>query len=159
MTKYMMSALLVLMLALAVHSLFLKGSGEGMTFYLKPDFSKIDGSVIVGAMNQAFFTLSTGMGGMAIFGSYIGKEHSLMGEAIHVITLDTLVAFLAGVIIFPACFTFDLEVNAVQAFCLIQWQQFLTTCPEVASGVPYSSCSWYLQLCQLSWVCARISWQ
>ena len=83
-----------------------------MTFYLKPDFSKIDGSVIVGAMNQAFFTLSTGMGGMAIFGSYIGKEHSLMGEAIHVITLDTLVAFLAGVIIFPACFTFDLEVNA-----------------------------------------------
>ena len=68
--------------------------------------------VTVGAMNQAFFTLSTGMGGMAIFGSYIGKEHSLMGEAIHVITLDTLVAFLAGVIIFPACFTFDLEVNA-----------------------------------------------
>ncbi len=112
MTKYMMSALLVLMLALAVHSLFLKGSGEGMTFYLKPDFSKIDGSVIVGAMNQAFFTLSTGMGGMAIFGSYIGKERSLMGEAIHVITLDTLVAFLAGVIIFPACFTFNLEVNA-----------------------------------------------
>ncbi len=111
-TKYMMSALLVLMLALAVHSLFLKGAGEGMTFYLKPDFSKIDGSVIVGAMNQAFFTLSTGMGGMAIFGSYIGKERSLMGEAIHVITLDTLVAFLAGVIIFPACFTFDLEVNA-----------------------------------------------
>ena len=109
-------------------------AGEGMTFYLKPDFSKIDGSVIVGAMNQAFFTLSTGMGGMAIFGSYIGKEHSLMGEAIHVITLDTLVAFLAGVIIFPACFTFDLEVNAGPSFCLIQWQQFLTTCPEVASG-------------------------
>lgn len=158
-TKYMMSALLVLMLALAVHSFFLKGAGEGMTFYLKPDFSKIDGSVIVGAMNQAFFTLSTGMGGMAIFGSYIGKEHSLMGEAIHVITLDTLVAFLAGVIIFPACFTFDLEVNAGPSLCLIQWQQFLTTCPEVASGVPYSSCSWYLQLCQLSWVCARISWQ
>ena len=101
-----MSALLVLMLALAVHSLFLKGSGEGLTFYLKPDFSKIDGSVSVGAMNQAFFTLSTGMGGMAIFGSYIGKEHSLMGEAIHVITLDTLVAFLAGVIIFPACLPF-----------------------------------------------------
>ena len=108
-TKYMMSALLVLMLALAVHSLFLKGAGEGMTFYLKPDFSKIDGSVIVGAMNQAFFTLSTGMGGMAIFGSYIGKEHSLMGEAIHVITLDTLVAFLAGLIIFPSCFAFGVD--------------------------------------------------
>lgn len=111
-TKYMMSALLVLMLVLAVHSLTLDGAKEGMSFYLKPDFSKIDGSVFVGAMNQAFFTLSTGMGGMAIFGSYIGKEHSLMGEAVNVITLDTLVAFLAGVIIFPACFTYNLEVNA-----------------------------------------------
>ena len=87
-TKYMMSALLVLMLALAVHSLLLGGAGKGMSFYLKPDFSKIKGSVVVGAMNQAFFTLSTGMGGMAIFGSYIGKERSLMGEAIHVIILD-----------------------------------------------------------------------
>lgn len=67
---------------------------------------------MVGAMNQAFFTLSTGMGGMAIFGSYIGKERSLMGEAIHVIILDSLVAFLAGVIIFPACFTYNLEVTA-----------------------------------------------
>ena len=111
-TKFMMSALLVLMLVLAIHSLFLKGAAEGMTFYLKPDFSKINGSVIVGAMNQAFFTLSTGMGGMAIFGSYIGKERSLMGEALHVITLDTLVAILAGIIIFPACFTYGLEVNA-----------------------------------------------
>ena len=111
-TKFMMSALLVLMVVLAIHSLFLKGAGEGMTFYLKPDFSKIDGSVVVGAMNQAFFTLSTGMGGMAIFGSYIGKERSLMGEALHVITLDTLVAILAGIIIFPACFTYGLEVNA-----------------------------------------------
>ena len=111
-SKIMMSALLVLMLVLAIHSLFLDGAAEGMTFYLKPDFSKITGSVIVGAMNQAFFTLSTGMGGMAIFGSYIGKEHSLMGEAVHVITLDTLVAILAGIIIFPACFTYNLEVNA-----------------------------------------------
>ena len=111
-SKFMMSALLVLMLVLAIHSLFLSGAGEGMIFYLKPDFSKINGSVIVGAMNQAFFTLSTGMGGMAIFGSYIGKERSLMGEAVHVITLDTLVAVLAGIIIFPACFTYNLEVNA-----------------------------------------------
>ena len=114
-TKYMMSALLVLMLALAVHSLLLGGAGKGMSFYLKPDFSKIKGSVVVGAMNQAFFTLSTGMGGMAIFGSYIGKERSLMGEAIHVIILDSLVAFLAGVIIFPACFTYNLEVTAGQS--------------------------------------------
>ena len=67
---------------------------------------------MVAAMNQAFFTLSTGMGSMAIFGSYIGKDRTLMGEALHVITLDTLVAFLAGVIIFPACFTYNLEVGA-----------------------------------------------
>ncbi len=111
-TKIMMTALLFLMIILAVHSLFLSGAASGMTFYLKPDFSKIDGSVVVGAMNQAFFTLSTGMGGMAIFGSYIGKERSLAGEAINVILLDTLVAVLAGIIIFPACFTYDLEVTA-----------------------------------------------
>lgn len=111
-TKFMMSALLVLMLVLAVHSLLLKGAGQGLLFYLKPDISKINGSVVVAAMNQAFFTLSTGMGSMAIFGSYIGKDRTLMGEALHVITLDTLVAFLAGVIIFPACFTYDLEVGA-----------------------------------------------
>ena len=111
-SKIIMSALLVLMLILAVHSLLLGGAGEGMSFYLKPDFSKINGTVIVAAMNQAFFSLSTGMGGMAIFGSYIGKERSLMGEAIHVIFLDTLVAVLAGIIIFPACFTYGLEVNA-----------------------------------------------
>ena len=83
-----------------------------MKFYLVPDFGKIDGSVVVGAMNQAFFTLSVGMGGMAIFGSYIEKEHSLMGESVHIIVLDTLVAVLAGIIMFPACFTYGLEVNA-----------------------------------------------
>ena len=111
-TKYIMSALLVLMTVLAIRSLTLPGAKDGMIFYLKPDFSKINGSVFVGAMNQAFFTLSTGMGGMAIFGSYIGKERSLMGEAIHVIVLDTLVAILAGIIIFPACMTYGLEVTA-----------------------------------------------
>lgn len=111
-TKYIMSALLVLMAVLAIRSLTLSGAKDGMVFYLKPDFSKINGSVFVGAMNQAFFTLSTGMGGMAIFGSYIGKERSLMGEAIHVIVLDTLVAVLAGIIIFPACMTYGLEVTA-----------------------------------------------
>ena len=111
-TKYIMSALLVLMLVLAIRSLTLSGAAEGLTFYLKPDFSKISGSVVVGAMNQAFFTLSTGMGGMAIFGSYIGKEHSLMGESINVILLDTFVAIIAGVIMFPACYTYGLEVNA-----------------------------------------------
>ena len=111
-TKYMMSALIVLMLVLAVHSFTLPGAGEGLSFYLIPHFSKITGSVVVGAMNQAFFTLSVGMGGMAIFGSYIGKDRSLMGESIHIITLDTLVAVIAGIIIFPACFTYDVEVTA-----------------------------------------------
>ena len=103
-TKYMMSALLVLMLVLAVHSLTFAGAAEGLRFYLVPDFSAIDGGVIVAAMNQAFFSLSVGMGGMAIFGSYIGKDHALMGESLRVIFLDTFVAVLAGIIIFPACF-------------------------------------------------------
>ncbi len=111
-TKFMMSLLLVLMVVLAVHSLILPGAREGLKFYLVPDFSKITGSVIVGAMNQAFFTISVGMGGMAIFGSYIDKERSLMGEAAHVIALDTFVAIIAGLIIFPACFSFGLEVTA-----------------------------------------------
>lgn len=111
-TKYMMSALLVLMMVLAIHCLTLPGSKEGLSFYLVPDFSKITGSVIVGAMNQAFFTLSVGMGSMAIFGSYINKERSLMSESINIIVLDTFVAIMAGVIIFPACFTYGVEVNA-----------------------------------------------
>ena len=102
-TKIMMVALLVLMLVLAGHSLTLPGAKDGIAFYLVPDFSKIDGSVIVGAMNQAFFTLSLGIGSMAIFGSYIDKERSLLGESVNVIVLDTLVALLAGFIMFPAC--------------------------------------------------------
>ena len=111
-TKYMMVALLVLMLVLAVHSATLPGAKEGIAFYLVPDFSKINGSVIVGAMNQAFFTLSLGIGSMAIFGSYIDKERSLLGESVNVIVLDTLVALLAGFIMFPACFSYGLEVDA-----------------------------------------------
>ena len=111
-TKYLMAALLVLMLVLAFHSATLKGAKEGLAFYLVPDFSKINGSVIVAAMNQAFFTLSIGIGSMAIFGSYIGKERSLMGESVHVIVLDTIVALVAGFIIFPACTTYGIEVDA-----------------------------------------------
>ena len=111
-TKYMMSILIVLMLVLAGRSMLLPGAKEGLAFYLVPDFSKINGRVIVSAMNQAFFTLSLGIGSMAIFGSYIGKTHALMGESINVILLDTLVAVVAGLIIFPACFTYGLEVNA-----------------------------------------------
>ena len=111
-TKYLMTGLLVLMIVLAVHSFLLSGAAEGIRFYLVPDFSKINGSVVVGAMNQAFFTLSIGIGCMSIFGSYIGKERSLPGESLNVILLDTMVAIMAGLIIFPACFTYDIEVNA-----------------------------------------------
>ena len=111
-TKYMMVALLVLMLVLAARSFTLPKAAEGLRFYLVPDFGKIDLSVIVAAMNQAFFTLSIGIGSMAIFGSYIGKERSLMGESVNVILLDTFVAIMAGVIIFPACTSLGLEVDA-----------------------------------------------
>jgi len=111
-TKYMMVALLGLMVVLAVNSATLSGAVEGLRFYLLPDFSKITPSVIVGAMNQAFFTLSLGIGSMAIFGSYIGKERSLMGESVNIIILDTFVAVMAGLIIFPACFTYNLEVGS-----------------------------------------------
>ena len=111
-TKYMMTALLVLMIVLLVHSATLPGAKAGLSFYLVPDFSKINLSVIVGAMNQAFFTLSVGIGSMAIFGSYIGKDRALMGESVNVIALDTLVAIMAGFIIFPACMTYNIEVGA-----------------------------------------------
>ena len=111
-TKYMMVALLGLMIVLAVNSATLPGAKEGLTFYLLPDFEKITPSVIVGAMNQAFFTLSLGIGSMAIFGSYIDKDRSLLGESVNVIILDTFVAVTAGLIIFPACFTYDLEVSS-----------------------------------------------
>jgi len=111
-SKYMMSALFVLMIVLAIHSATLPGAKDGLSFYLIPEFSKINGSVVVGAMNQAFFTLSIGIGSMAIFGSYIGKERSLMGESISIILLDTFVAIMSGAIIFPACFTYNLEVGA-----------------------------------------------
>lgn len=111
-TKYMMILLLFLMIVLAINSFTLPGAKEGLSFYLKPDLSKIDGNVVVGAMNQAFFTLSLGIGSMAIFGSYIGKERSLMGESKNILILDTFVAIVAGLIIFPACFTFDVEPGA-----------------------------------------------
>ena len=111
-TKYMMMALLALMLVLAVRSCTLPGGAKGLEFYLLPDFRKISFSVIVAAMNQAFFTLSIGMGSMAIFGSYIGKERSLMGESINVIVLDTFVAIMSGLIIFPACSSLSLEVDS-----------------------------------------------
>ena len=111
-TKYIMVLMLALMVVLAIRGFWLEGAKEGLTFYLKPDINKIDGNVIVGAMNQAFFTLSLGIGSMAIFGSYIGKDRTLMGESINILVLDTFVAIMAGLIIFPACFTFDVEAGS-----------------------------------------------
>ena len=111
-TKYMMVALLILMVILAGRSVTMSGAAEGLKFYLLPDFSKINGSTVVSAMNQAFFTLSLGIGSMAIFGSYIDKERSLLGESVNILILDTFVAFVSGLILFPACFTYDLEVGA-----------------------------------------------
>lgn len=108
-TKYMMVALLVIMVGLAVYGFTLPGAKEGISFYLKPDFSKLNGNVVAEAMNQSFFTLSLGIGSMAIFGSYLGKERSLKGESINIIILDTFVALVAGLIIFPACFTYGIE--------------------------------------------------
>ena len=112
-TKVMMIALLAIMVILAVNCILLDKSGTGLKFYLKPDFArmKADGiiHVIVAAMNQAFFTLSLGIGSMAIFGSYIDKEHSLLGESVNVSVLDTFVAITSGLIIFPACFAYGVE--------------------------------------------------
>lgn len=111
-TKIMMSLLLVIILVLAARSFTLSNASEGLRFYLLPNFAAIDGSVIVAAMNQAFFTLSVGIGSMAIFGSYIDKSRSLMGESICIISLDFFVAFVAGLIIFPACSSYNLSVSA-----------------------------------------------
>ncbi len=115
-TKWMMLALLGIMLVLVINSIMLPGSKEGLKFYLVPNLSNMKqvgvGNVIVGAMNQAFFTLSIGIGSMAIFGSYIGKERALMGEATRVAVLDTFVALAAGLIIFPACMSYNVQVDS-----------------------------------------------
>ena len=115
-TKVMMLALLVIMVILAVNSIFLPGAGEGLRFYLLPSMERAREvgifQVIVSAMNQAFFTLSIGIGSMAIFGSYIGREQTLMGESVNVIILDTFVAICSGLIIFPACFAYGVQPDS-----------------------------------------------
>ncbi len=115
-TKWMMLALLTIMIVLAVNSCMLEGSAEGLQFYLMPSLERFTeagfGNVVVAAMNQAFFSLSLGIGSMAIFGSYLGKERTLMGEAVNIVCLDTFVAFTAGLIIFPACSAFGVEANS-----------------------------------------------
>ncbi len=112
-TKVMMVALLIIMVVLAINAFFMPGAAEGLKFYLIPDWSRMKeigiGETVVGAMTQAFFTLSVGIGSMAIFGSYIGKENTLLKESTNVVLLDTFVAIVAGLIIFPACFTYGVD--------------------------------------------------
>ena len=115
-TKVMMVALLALMIGLAVYSMTLSNAREGLRFYLVPSLESIEHAgiwkVISSAMGQAFFTLSIGMGSIAIFGSYIGKERRLLGETVTIVSLDTMVALISGLIIFPACFTYNNGVTA-----------------------------------------------
>ena len=115
-SKVMMSALFILILILAIHSFTLSGAGEGIRFYLVPNIESVKavglGSVIAAAMNQSFFTLSLGIAAMEIFGSYMSKEHTLLGEGARICVLDTFVAIAAGLIIFPACFSYGVEVGA-----------------------------------------------
>lgn len=132
-TKLMMVSLLVLMIVLAVNSVRMEGSRPGLEFYLKPDFNKIKeagiGEVVFAALGQSFFTLSIGIGALAIFGSYIGKERRLTGEAISVTILDTFVAFMAGLIIFPACFAYNIEPGQGPSLIFI-------TLPNVFNNMP-----------------------
>lgn len=132
-TKVMMVALLFIMIVLAVNSVLMDGGSEGLTFYLKPDFTRMAeigiGETIVGAMNQAFFTLSLGIGAMAIFGSYVDKSRSLFGEAINVAVLDTFVAIVAGLIIFPSCFAFGVQADSGPSLIFI-------TLPNIFNHIP-----------------------
>lgn len=115
-SKFMMTALLLLIVVLAVHSFTLSNAAEGVKFYLVPNTEAVAAvglkNVITAAMNQSFFTLSLGVAAMQIFGSYMGKDHTLAGEGVRICALDTFVAIMAGLIIFPACFSYNVEVNA-----------------------------------------------
>lgn len=115
-TKIMMSLLIILMITLAVHSVFMPNASEGIRFYLVPDFSTVAengiGTSVFAAMSHAFFTLSIGIGAMEIFGSYLDKKKRITGEAINIILLDTFVALMAGFIIIPACFSFGVEPDS-----------------------------------------------
>lgn len=132
-TKVMMISLLFIMIILAVNSFFMDGAKEGLSFYLIPDFGRMKEigiiKTITGAMNQAFFTLSLGIGAMAIFGSYIGKERSLLGESLNIALLDTLVAITSGLIIFPACFTFHVDQTSGPGLIFI-------TLPNIFNHIP-----------------------
>ncbi len=132
--KFMMAGLLLIMVALAVHAVTLPGAVEGLKFYLVPDFQRaLDAgilSLINDAMNQAFFTLSIGIGSMCIFGSYLNKNNTLTKESAFIVSLDTFVALTAGLIIFPACFAFGVTPNAGPGLIFI-------TLPNVFNAMPY----------------------
>lgn len=132
-TKWMMVALLVIMVVLAINSVCTAGGSQGLRFYLVPDLARMKkvgiGNVVAGAMNQAFFTLSLGIGAMAIFGSYIGKERALMGESARVAALDTLVALCSGLIIFPACFAYSVQPDSGPSLIFI-------TLPNIFNHMP-----------------------
>lgn len=134
-TKVMMIALLIIMIVLAVNSIFLPGAAEGLSFYLIPDVKTFmaagPAKVIVAAMNQAFFTLSLGIGSMAIFGSYIGRDRALLGESVNIALLDTFVAFTSGLIIFPACFAYNIDHTSNGPSLIF------VTLPEVFNHIPY----------------------
>lgn len=132
-TKWMMVALLVIMVVLAINSVCTAGGSQGLRFYLVPNLARMKkvgiGNVVAGAMNQAFFTLSLGIGAMAIFGSYIGKERALMGESARVAALDTLVALCSGLIIFPACFAYGVQPDSGPSLIFI-------TLPNIFNHMP-----------------------
>lgn len=132
-SKVMMIALLVIMIVLAVNSIFLPGANEGLKFYLVPNVDNFLSAgpinVIVAAMNQAFFTLSLGIGSMAIFGSYIGRDRALMGESVNVALLDTFVAFTSGLIIFPACYAYNVAPNSGPGLIFV-------TLPNIFNNLP-----------------------
>lgn len=115
-SKFMMSALLILIVVLAIHSITLPGAAEGVRFYLVPNMKSVSNvglkNIITAAMNQAFFTLSLGVAAMEIFGSYMSKDFTLAGEGVKICGLDTFVAIMSGLIIFPACFSYGVEVDA-----------------------------------------------
>ncbi len=133
-TKIMMMGLLIIMILLAGRSITLPGAEAGLTFYLKPDFGKMMEkglwTVIYAALGQAFFTLSLGIGSMAIFGSYISKERSLMGESVIVTLLDTFVALVAGLIIFPACFAYGVDVGAGPGLVFVTLPNMFNNMPQ-----------------------------
>lgn len=132
-TKVMMIALIIIMIVLAVHSVIIPDGKEGLLFYLTPNVQEFHDkgiwNVIQAAMNQSFFTLSIGMGGMAIFGSYIQKDHALLGESVNVAALDTFVAFTSGLIIFPACFAYGVEPDSGPAL-------IFKTLPNIFNHMP-----------------------